>query len=248
MRSGKLPIVSSSSSWYLLALFMSRSLQRSLQFVSSTKRRRSPNSTRTSDPKMLSRLCSLHALSVQEFLTSDRLQDQSPKRLSRYHVLPQPAHTFFAKACLSVLLQLTPRIHKNRVKGMFPLAPYAAEHWVGHAQRGDVTSLTGDGIGRLFEDTSHFAAWIWVFDLDNPSGPHMDSTTPEIPEIGPNRKTSILGVVTAGLPFMQRYATAILMLLYSFWNVMPTQMLGTNEMRLRYKLHRARGTSRPWSS
>ena len=131
--------------------------------------------------------------SVQEFLTSNRLRDQLSTRLSRYYVLPRPAHTFFAKACLSVLLQLTPRIHKNSVKDMFPLAPYAAEHWVGHAQRGDVSWLTGDEIGRLFEDTSHFAAWIWVFDLDNPSGPHMDSTTPEIPEIGPLYYAALCG-------------------------------------------------------
>ena len=131
--------------------------------------------------------------SVQEFLTSNRLRDQLSTRLSQYYVLPRPAHTFFAKACLSVLLQLTPRIHKNSVKGMFPLAPYAAEHWVGHAQRGDVSWVTGDGIGRLFEDTSHFAAWIWVFDLDNPSGPHMDSTTPEIPETGPLYYAALCG-------------------------------------------------------
>jgi ankyrin repeat protein len=131
--------------------------------------------------------------SVQEFLTSNRLRDQTSTRLSHYYVLPQPAHTFFAKACLSVLLQLTPRVHKNSVKGMFPLASYAAEHWVSHAQRGDVSSLTGDGIGRLFEDTSHFAAWIWVYNIDNPSGPHMDRTHPGIPETGPVYYAALCG-------------------------------------------------------
>lgn len=121
--------------------------------------------------------------SVQEFLTSSRLQDQDSKRLSRYHILSRPAHNFSAKACLSVLLQLNYRIHKGSVEGMFPLAMYAAEHWVRHAQQGgDVSSLTEDGIGHLFEDTSRFAAWIWVFDIDNPSGPHMDRTHPGIPE------------------------------------------------------------------
>jgi ankyrin repeat protein len=122
--------------------------------------------------------------SVQEFLTSNRLRDQCCTRLSQYYVLPRPAHTFFAKACLSVLLQLTPRIHKNSVKVMFPMVTYAAEHWVSHAQRGDVSSLTVDGMSRLFEDASHFAAWIWVYNMDNPSGPHLDRTHPVTPKTG----------------------------------------------------------------
>ena len=127
------------------------------------------------------------------FLTSNRLRDHCSRRLSRYYILPQPTHTFFAKACLSVLLQLTPRIHKNSIRGMFPLAAYAAEHWVGHAQRGDVSSIMGDGIGRLFEDTSHFAAWIWLCDMDNPSGPHMNHTHPGIPETGPLYYAALCG-------------------------------------------------------
>jgi len=132
--------------------------------------------------------------SVQEFLTSNRLRDQRCTRLSQYYILPRPAHTFFAKACLSVLLHLTPRVHKNSVKAMFPLATYAAEHWVGHAQRGDVSSLTGDEISRLFEDTSHFAAWIWVYNVDHPSGPHMDRTHPGIPETGPLYYAALCGL------------------------------------------------------
>jgi ankyrin repeat protein len=132
-------------------------------------------------------------LSVQEFLTSNRLQDECPQRLSRFHVLHLDAHTFFAKSCLSVLLQLTSRIHKDTVKSMFPLATYAAEHWAGHAKSGDVSLLTGDGIGRLFEDTSRFAAWTWVFDIDNPSGPHMVSTHPGIPETSPLYYAALCG-------------------------------------------------------
>jgi ankyrin repeat protein len=121
--------------------------------------------------------------SVQDFLTSDRLQ-RSP-RLSRYYILPRSAHTLFAKVCLSVLLQLNSRIHKYSVKGMFPLANYAAQYWVSHAQRGDV-SLIEDGMVRLFDKhRSHFAAWIWVYNIDNPSGPHMDGTHPGIPETAP---------------------------------------------------------------
>ena len=66
---------------------------------------------------------------------------------------------------------------------MFPLATYAAEHWVGHAQCGRVSLLIEDGMDHLFEDNSRFAAWIWVYDIDYPSGPHMDSNKPGIPEL-----------------------------------------------------------------
>src|SRR6267142_2815749 len=133
--------------------------------------------------------------SVQEYLTSDRLRDQGSTRLSRYHVLPRPAHTFVARACLSVLLQLNSRIHKNSIKGMFPLATYAAEHWVGHAQCGDVSSLIEDGMNSLFEDKSCFAAWIWVYDIDNSSGLHMDSNTPGIPETSSLYYAALCGFV-----------------------------------------------------
>ena len=132
--------------------------------------------------------------SVQEFLTSNRLRDLCPTSLSQYYVLPWSAHTLFAKACLSVLLRLNSHIHKNSIKGMFPLAAYAAKHWVRHAQLGDTSLLIEDGMDRLFDkDKSHFAAWIWVYNMDNPSGPHMDSTTPGIPETAPLYYAALCG-------------------------------------------------------
>jgi len=136
----------------------------------------------------------LSHFSVQEFLMSTRFRDQCSTYPSQYYVLPRPAHTLVAKACLSVLLRLSPRIHKNSIKRMFPLATYAAKHWVGHAQLGDTSLLIDDGMDRLFDkDKSHFAAWIWVYNIDNPSGPQMDSTTPEIPETAPLYYAALCG-------------------------------------------------------
>src|SRR6266850_1834656 len=43
--------------------------------------------------------------SVKEFLISERLAN-ADKPLSSYHILSEPAHTTFARACISVLLQL----------------------------------------------------------------------------------------------------------------------------------------------
>jgi len=121
--------------------------------------------------------------SVQEFLTGNRLASST---LSRYHVLPRHAHTFLAKACLSILLRLSTRLHKGSVKKMFPLVTYAAEHWVGHAHHGDASCLVDDGMERLFDENQpYFAAWLWVYDIDNPSGRHMAHTHPEKPEVAP---------------------------------------------------------------
>jgi ankyrin repeat protein len=122
--------------------------------------------------------------SVQEFLTGNRLANS--KHFSRYHVLLRSAHTFLAKACLSILLRLSTRIHKGSVKKMFPLVAYAAENWVGHAHHGDASCLIDDGMERLFdENRPYFAAWLWVYDIDNPSGRHMTHTHPEKPGVAP---------------------------------------------------------------
>ena len=110
--------------------------------------------------------------SVQEFLTSNKLGSLLPI----YHVVPRLAHIFCAKVCLSVLLKLNGRIPKDRVKAMFPLANYAAEHWVYHVNSGDASSLVQleGGMSRLLDKKKpQFAAWIWVYDIDNPSGPHL---------------------------------------------------------------------------
>jgi hypothetical protein len=64
--------------------------------------------------------------SVREFLTSDRLA-QAGGDLSRFHILPQSAHTILAQACLCTLLQLDDQVDKTRMKG-FPLSLYAARH------------------------------------------------------------------------------------------------------------------------
>jgi len=129
---------------------------------------------------------------VKEFLTSKRLSNS--KHVSRYYILLQPAHTFLARACLSVLLHLDDHIDKTRIKE-FPLARYAAEHWVDHAQFEDVSQHIQDGMERLFDrDKPHFAAWVWVYDIDDPFGPHMYHTHPEKPDPSPLYYATLCGL------------------------------------------------------
>ena len=100
--------------------------------------------------------------SVQQFLTSDCIANY--KDVSDFQVLLEPAHTFVARACLSLLLDEhneTGTIHDS------PLHSYAAEYWVYHARFGNVQSSIREGMERLFDKKGpHFTAWIGAYDLD----------------------------------------------------------------------------------
>ena len=102
--------------------------------------------------------------SVKEYLTSDRIANSTP--VSHFQVLPKSAHTLLARACLGVLLQLDYSIDATKIKN-FPLAHYAAEHWVDHASFEGVSSDIRDGMDRLFDkDRPHLASWLSVYDIE----------------------------------------------------------------------------------
>ncbi|KAH9169628.1 hypothetical protein EDB89DRAFT_1908398 [Lactarius sanguifluus] len=71
--------------------------------------------------------------SVKEFLTSDRLATSSAD-ISCFHILPEPAHTVTAKACLGILLRSQNGVDDPDTGGGSPLTEYAVEHWVDHAR------------------------------------------------------------------------------------------------------------------
>ncbi|KAI0249056.1 hypothetical protein BJV78DRAFT_1284306 [Lactifluus subvellereus] len=111
-----------------------------------------------------SKIVQFSHFSVKEFLTSDRLAASNDGNISRYHIPLGPAHTILVQACLTVLLQLDNRTDKTRL-GTFPLAFYAAQHWVDHAKFGSVALEVGDAMERLFDPKkSHIAAWTWIHD------------------------------------------------------------------------------------
>jgi hypothetical protein len=108
-----------------------------------------------------SRVVQFSHFSVKVFLTSTHLATLS-QDASRYHIVLEPAHTVLAQACMSILLQL----HDHDA----PLAKYAAEYWVRHAQFEDVVSCI-KGMESVFDlDKPYFAAWHRLHDID--SGPH----------------------------------------------------------------------------
>jgi hypothetical protein len=125
--------------------------------------------------------------SVKDFLTSDRLQTAYFEDISHYYISFDVAHTILAQACLTVLLQLDERADKERL-ATFPLAFYAARHWVDHAKFGDVVLQIQDAMERLFDPKrTHFGAWIWLHDLECWGIQTMDDLPecPSLPDVTP---------------------------------------------------------------
>jgi hypothetical protein len=107
-----------------------------------------------------SRVIQFSHFSVKEFLTSDRIATSNGDA-SQFRIMPEPAHTTLAQACLGTLLQLDSNSKSYEVNRSFPLAVYACQHWVEHAQFGVVSSRIEHGLRCLFDLAQpHFAAWI----------------------------------------------------------------------------------------
>src|SRR6266851_7917102 len=130
--------------------------------------------------------------SVREYLTSDRIADSPP--ISHFHILLKPAHTLLAKTCLSILLQLDYGIDKTRIRN-FPLAWYAAEHWYDHARFEDVSSDVRDAMDCLFDKNKpHFAAWLWLYDVDHSRRRDDDPPHPTHPDAVPLYYAALCGL------------------------------------------------------
>jgi hypothetical protein len=118
--------------------------------------------------------------SVKEFITSNRI---SRGRVSRYYIPLEPAHLTITRACLTVLLSLDGDVNKVMIKN-FPLAYYAARHWVSHAKFGNVSLHAKDAIRRAFDPNDpYFSAWAWLEDYDESR--ESISNTPPTPEVPP---------------------------------------------------------------
>jgi hypothetical protein len=113
-----------------------------------------------------SRVVQFSHFSVKEFLTSDRLA-VAVGDISFHHIDLEPAHAILAQACLGVLLSLDDGTREASVE-RFPLAGYAAEHWVDHASFEGVSFRIKDGMEILFDsDKPHFRRWIRIHDMDD---------------------------------------------------------------------------------
>jgi ankyrin repeat protein len=107
--------------------------------------------------------------SVKEFLTSARLAKASDIIHRRYHISMTPAHTLVSQACLGTLLHLDKDVITHDSLEDYPLAEYAAEHWVDHAQFEEVSQNVEDGMKQLFDPSKpHLTVCIWIHDPERP--------------------------------------------------------------------------------
>ena len=105
--------------------------------------------------------------SIKEYLTSDRLLTSDIGSIRHYHIPLDTAHTILARACFTMLLPLDQNVDKTRLE-TFPLAFYAAQHWVDHVKYGDVASRFHGAIEELFNPSKpYLASWIWIHDVDS---------------------------------------------------------------------------------
>jgi hypothetical protein len=101
--------------------------------------------------------------SVKEYLISARLA-KAKDTISRFHISMTTAHTVVAQACLVVLLHLDKHVNSVDLRD-FPLAKYAAKHWMDHARFENVSQHVQDGMKRLFDPKKHhFSVWVWIGD------------------------------------------------------------------------------------
>ena len=139
-----------------------------------------------------SRIVQFSHFSVKEFLMSSRFAESS-RDVSHYHIESKTAHTILAQACLGVLLRLDDCVDRDRIKD-FPLADYAARHWVEHARFKGVSSHIMDGMECLFDaDKPHFSTWLWVHNEDRPYH-SMGMMSPEKPDAVPLYYAALLGL------------------------------------------------------
>lgn len=103
--------------------------------------------------------------SVKEYLISAHLSDFSDDTASPlYHVFKTPAHTCAAQACLAILLHLDNNITRDNLQ-KYPLAEYAAEHWIDHARFEYVQQDVEEGLRCLFDPSKqHLAVLVWIHD------------------------------------------------------------------------------------
>jgi ankyrin repeat protein len=113
-----------------------------------------------------SKIVQFSHFSVKEFLTSGRLLSSEVGSFRHYHIPLDAAHTVLARACLTVLLQLDEKVDNKRL-ATFPLALYAAEHWIDHAKFEDVASRFEDAMECLFNPQNpYLVSWVWTYDPD----------------------------------------------------------------------------------
>ena len=107
---------------------------------------------------------------VKEFLTSHRFAEKHDNTSRRYHISMSLANAFVAQACLGVLLHLDEDITRRGLT-QFPLAEYAAQHWLEHARFEGASQHVVEEMKQLFDQTKpHFTTGSGYMTQQCPTG------------------------------------------------------------------------------
>ncbi|GFF23322.1 NACHT nucleoside triphosphatase [Aspergillus udagawae] len=109
--------------------------------------------------------------SVQEYLQSDRILQQKAKCFA---IRSAPANTEMARICLVYLMEpaLSGEILDERKLTEYPLAPFAATHWLHHYANSSegMAEIEQLMVGLFKDKTKSFATWVRLHDMDDPWG------------------------------------------------------------------------------
>ena len=145
-----------------------------------------------------SKIVQFSHFSVREYLTSRRLRSSEIGNVRHYYIPLDAAHTVLAQACITVLLQLDEKVDRKRLE-TFPLAYYAAQHWVDHAKYEDVASRLQGPIEQVFDPSKpYFAAWTWIHDIDLFGGHGNRSHSRKEAKANPRKLRVVLSAVLCG--------------------------------------------------
>ncbi|KAI0296783.1 hypothetical protein B0F90DRAFT_1819791 [Multifurca ochricompacta] len=131
--------------------------------------------------------------SVRQFLSSSHISTAAGGA-ARYHFSLEQAHFTVGQGCLAALFQLDDHINKSSIVD-FPLAVYAAQFVVIHAQSWYAKEYIQEALRRLFDRKKpHFAIWLWIYNVDENLGQSTISETPSQPPVTPMYCASQFGL------------------------------------------------------
>jgi ankyrin repeat protein len=158
-----------------------------------------------------SKIVQFSHFSVKEFLTSDRFRASQLENSTTIplYISLDDAHTILTRACLTVLLQLDEKLNKELLK-TFPLAFYAARHWVDHAKYENVASRSQDPMERLFNPKKpHLVAWTRIHNIDKGNEPSANDLDDGEERPLPARASSLYYAVLCGFAGIAEYLITI---------------------------------------
>ena len=111
--------------------------------------------------------------SVKEYLISQYVQNHAVKQIRDFSFSEELSHSVISQICLAYVLQFrTSEPLDENVDISFPLAKYAAEHWITHAHWSSKTMSKSSWVfvlvmKLLTEENTAFVNWVRLCDIDD---------------------------------------------------------------------------------